>query len=88
MVIDDADIQMPSITVYSNVTGKPYTSVEEIKKLLVRQLLEPVMWEQGIKELITSGHSQYVEPWPGKQLKAIMRRIDENAWKKMINLEP
>ncbi|KAL1496536.1 hypothetical protein AB1Y20_014142 [Prymnesium parvum] len=86
-VLDEADIQMPSIKVYSNVTGKPYTSVDEIKSLLKRQLLEPVKWEQGTKDLIALGHNQYVEPGPGKQLKAMMRRIDQNAWNKMITLE-
>ena len=86
-VLDATDIKMPSIKVYSNVTGKPYTSVDEIKSLLKRQLLEPVKWEQGTKDLITGGHSQYVEPGPGKQLKAMMRRIDQASWNKMITLE-
>lgn len=27
------------------------------------------------------------QPGPGKQLKAMMRRIDQNAWNKMITLE-
>ena len=57
-VLDEADIKMPSIRVYSNVTGKAYTSVDEIKSQLKRQLLEPVRWEQGIKDLIASGHAQ------------------------------
>jgi len=85
--LDEADIKMPTIKVYSNVTGKPYTSVDEIKQLLKRQLLEPVKWEQGTKDLIAGGHSQYVEPGPGKQLKAMMRRIDQDAWNKTITLE-
>ena len=76
-----------TIKVYSNVTGKPYTSTEEIKELLKRQMLEPVKWEQGTKDLITMGCSQYVEPGPGKQLKAMMRRIDQDAWGKTITLE-
>jgi [acyl-carrier-protein] S-malonyltransferase len=86
-VLDAADIEMPSIKVYSNVTGKAYTSVGEIKELLKRQLLEPVKWEQGTKDVIASGHAQYVEPGPGKQLKAMMRRIDQDAWGKTITLE-
>ena len=86
-VLDEADIKMPSIKVYSNVTGKPYTSVPEIKTLLKRQLLEPVRWEQGTKDLVAGGHSQYIEPGPGKQLKAMMRRIDQDAWNKTITLE-
>ena len=85
--LDEADIQMPSIKVYSNVTGKPYESVAEIRELLKRQLTEPVKWEQGTKDLLTMGCSQYVEPGPGKQLKAMMRRIDQDAWSKTITLE-
>ena len=86
-VLDEASIVMPSIKVYSNVTGKVYTSTGEIKSLLKRQLLEPVKWEQGTKDLIAGGHAQYVEPGPGKQLKAMMRRIDQDAWNKTITLE-
>ena len=87
-VLDEADIKMPSIKVYSNVTGKPYTSVPEIKQLLKRQLLEPVRWEQGTKDLVAGGHSQYIEPGPGKQLKAMMRRIDPDAWSKSAQRTP
>jgi len=86
-VLDEADISLPSIQVYSNVTAKPYSSVEEIRTMLKRQLLEPVKWEQGTLALIQQGHSQYVEPGPGKQLKAMMRRIDSDAWGKTITLE-
>ena len=85
--LDEAEITMPSILVYSNVTGKPYTSVDEIRSLLKRQLLEPVKWEQGTKDLVTLGCTQYVEAGPGKQLKAMMRRIDNDAWGKCITLD-
>lgn len=85
--LDEAPVQMPSIKVYSNVTGKPYGSVDEIRSLLKRQLVEPVKWEQGTKDLITLGCASYVEPGPGKQLKAMMRRIDQDAWSKTTTLE-
>jgi len=85
--LDAADIKMPSIMVYSNVTGKPYESVEQIRAQLKRQLLEPVMWEQGTKHLVALGCTQYVETGPGKQLKAMMRRIDPDAWAKTITLD-
>eukprot|EP00908_Phaeocystis_cordata_P016976 Transcript_28293.p1 GENE.Transcript_28293~~Transcript_28293.p1 ORF type:complete len:471 (-),score=269.87 Transcript_28293:152-1564(-) len=86
--LDAAEIQMPSIKVYSNVTGQPYESVQQIRDFLKRQLLEPVMWEQGTKHLTAQmGCSQYVEAGPGKQLKAMMRRIDSDAWSKTITLD-
>ena len=86
-VLDEANIEMPSIQVYSNVTGMPYESVDEIKSLLKRQLMEPVKWEQGIQHLVSQSHAAYMEPGPGKQLKAMMRRIDQPAWAKMITLD-
>ena len=86
-LVDEAETKMPSSLVYSNVTGKPYTSVDEIRSLLKRQLLEPVKWEQGTKDLVTLGCTQYVEAGPGKQLKAMMRRIDNDAWGKCITLD-
>ena len=57
------------------------------QELLKRQLLEPVKWEQGTKDLVTLGCTQYVEAGPGKQLKAMMRRIDNDAWGKCITLD-
>ena len=33
------------------------------------------MWEQGTKHLVALGCRQYVEAGPGKQLKAMMRRL-------------
>ena len=36
--LEAADIKMPSINIFSNVTGKPYESVAEIKELLKRQV--------------------------------------------------
>ena len=32
-------------------------------------------------------HTAYIETGPGKQLKAMMRRIDQDAWGKMSVLE-
>ena len=61
-VLDAAAISMPSAQVYSNVTGKAYTSVDEIKTLLKRQLCEPVKWEQGVKVLIGAGHEGETPP--------------------------
>ena len=39
------------------------------------------------KDLVTLGCTQYVEAGPGKQLKAMMRRIDQDAWGKCITLD-
>ena len=66
----------------SNVTGVYYQSVANIRELLKRQLVEPVMWEQTMEEVVKGWQriSAYIETGPGKQLKAMMRRIDNKMW--------
>ncbi|XP_078738318.1 malonyl-CoA-acyl carrier protein transacylase, mitochondrial [Lampetra fluviatilis] len=39
-------VRKPSVRVYSNVTAHPYSSAGQVRNLLVRQLVEPVLWEQ------------------------------------------
>ena len=59
------------------------------QSLLKRQLVEPVRWEQAMEEATKPfhNHTAYIETGPGKQLKAMMRRIDQEAWGKMTVLE-
>ena len=81
---------MPGIPVLSNVTGRPYTSVKEIKKNLVLHLTHNVLWSDSVKFMISDlGVNTLVECGPGKQLKAITRRIPgcTDAHAKMINVQ-
>jgi len=87
--IDACPMELPTVHVLSNVTGEYHRSVDDIKALLKRQMVEPVRWEQSMG-IACSGflaHTAYIETGPGKQLKAMMRRIDQDAWGKMTNLE-
>ena len=79
--LDAADITMPSIPVYSNVTGKPYEDAAQIRALLEEQMVGSVLWEQSVGHM-RAHHAcaKYVETGPGKQLKAMMRRIDNDTW--------
>jgi len=88
-MIDATPMQQPTLSVLSNVTGIYFYSVEEIRQLLKRQLVEPVRWEQCMEEVCKPfhNHTAYVESGPGKQLKAMMRRCDQEAWSKMTTLE-
>ena len=87
--IDEVPMELPTIHVISNVTGTYYQSVDDIRALLKRQLVEPVQWERTMDEVVKGWQqlSAFVETGPGKQLKAMMRRIDQDAWGKMTVLE-
>ena len=79
----------PTIYVLSNVTGEYFQNPEHIRQLLLRQMVEPVKWEQQMEEATKLMHlvSGYIESGPGKQLKAMMRRINQDAWSKMTVLD-
>jgi len=82
--LSEVDISMPRIPVYSNVTARPYGSVEEIRELLLRQLESPVLWEDSIKNMLSEKDTSwtFLDAGPGAQLKGMMRRIDKKAFSK------
>jgi len=88
-MLEKTDIQQPTIYVLSNVTGEYFMSPDHIRELLKRQIVEPVKWEQQMDEATKLMHqiSGYIESGPGKQLKAMMRRINQDAWSKMTVME-
>ena len=86
-VLDELDIALPKIPVYSSLTGRPYTSTDEIRQSLAQQVTRPVLWEKVVQEMIKDiAGVQFVELGPGKQLKAMLRRIDRNAYKQCLTV--
>jgi [acyl-carrier-protein] S-malonyltransferase len=49
---------------------------EEIRELLVRQVVTPVLWEDSMRFLIGEGFDQFYEVGPGRVLRGLLRRID------------
>jgi len=67
------------IPVISNVDAQPHRNAVEIRRLLVRQVSEPVMWTQCVVTLLQAGCQQFVECGPGKVLTGLVKRIDREA---------
>lgn len=66
----------PRIPVVSNVDAQPHDRPEEIRQLLVQQLINPVRWEDSIRWLLAQGYDQFHEIGPGRVLKGLLKRID------------
>lgn len=66
----------PRIPVVSNVDARPHDSPEEIRDLLIKQILQPVLWEESMRYLIAQGFDQFYEVGPGRVLRGLLRRID------------
>ena len=63
--------------IYSNVTGQPYTSIDEIRYLIVQQIVSPVQWHATIKDMQDTEHiDRFVECGPMTALSSILRSID------------
>lgn len=71
-----AKIQKPQIPVYSNVDAQTHEDPEEIRKILVRQVINPVLWEDSMRRMLAVGVDQFYEIGPGKVLKGLLKRID------------
>lgn len=72
----DVDIVSPRIPVFSNVDASTHEDPEEIRELLVRQLVSPVLWEESVRNMIDADHTIYYEVGPGKVLRGLLRRIN------------
>jgi [acyl-carrier-protein] S-malonyltransferase len=68
-------IRAPRVPVWSNVDARPHTEPEEIRSLLVRQVLQPVLWEQSMRNLIEAGFDRFYELGPGRVLAGLLKRV-------------
>lgn len=83
-------MQPPRYTVWMNATAEPVrpgTSPAVIVENLKSQLTSPVLWDTSCMAMIEDGVTDFFEVGPMKQVKAMMKRINMNAWKKMVNVE-
>ncbi len=71
-----AALRKPRLPVISNVDALPHDNPEEIHRLLVQQVVQPVRWEASIRYLLAQGFDQFYEVGPGRVLRGLLRRID------------
>ena len=66
----------PRVPVWSNVDAKPHTDPDEIRGLLVRQVVEPVRMEESLRGLLAAGCDKFVEVGPGRVLAGLVKRVN------------
>ena len=49
------------IPVYANVTAQPMRYADEIRSILIRQLISPVRWDESVDSMIADGATTFVE---------------------------
>uniref|UniRef100_A0A672UJN6 Malonyl-CoA-acyl carrier protein transacylase, mitochondrial n=1 Tax=Strigops habroptila TaxID=2489341 RepID=A0A672UJN6_STRHB len=90
-VLNSIEIEKPLVCVYSNVDGKKYMHSKHIRKLLVKQVVSPVLWEQtmhAVYERQQGTEFPYTyEVGPGKQLGAVLKKCNLKAWKQYNHVD-
>ena len=84
-IILETEFKDPTHNIISNVTAKPVSNSDEIKKLLIEQIEKPVRWRESVLNMIGSGINQFIEVGPGKVLSSLVKRIDRNINSNHIN---
>lgn len=72
-------LQKPQRPVVSNVDARPHSDPEEIRELLIKQVVSPVQWEASMRYLLEEGYRNYYEVGPKRVLCGLMKRIDRKA---------
>ncbi len=72
-------IRPPRVPVWSNVDARPHSDPVEIRGLLVRQVVEPVLWEQTVRGLLADRCDRFYEIGPGRVLTGLLKRVNRRV---------
>ena len=77
--ISQVNFRPPEVPIVANSTAKPVTTVDEVKKELLRQLCHCVQWQPSVEYMAGVGVSIFIEIGPGIVLSKLIKRIAKNA---------
>lgn len=74
------EMKPPRVPVWSNVDARPHTDPEEIRKLLVAQVVSPVLMEKSLRGLLDEARGErFYEIGPGTVVSGLLKRIHRKA---------
>lgn len=78
-LIEGMKFSVPKVPYISGVDAEYHGDPEEIKRILIRQISSPVLWEDSMRRLISDGIGAFYEVGPGRVLRGLMKRIDRKV---------
>ncbi len=69
------ELRAPRCPVWSNVTGQPHTTPDEIRRLMAAQVYSPVRWTDCFAAMAATGLAAGCECGPGTVLAGLAKRI-------------
>jgi len=79
----------PRCSIYLNVNAKKVAAGSDpasFAELMTKQLTSEVLWDPTMKQMIMDGVKDFYECGPLKQLKSMLKRIDQDAFKRTENI--
>jgi len=72
----DVTFNMPIVPVVNNVTARPVTNPDDLRRHLVEQVTGRVRWRESVEWMVgESGIGTFAEPGTGKVLTVMLKRI-------------
>jgi [acyl-carrier-protein] S-malonyltransferase len=72
-------VNTPVVPVIANMTARPETDPDTIRKLLVEQVTGTVRWRESVGYMASEGVTRFVELGSGKVLAGLVKRIADGA---------
>jgi [acyl-carrier-protein] S-malonyltransferase len=69
----------PAVPVINNTDAAVLSGPDEIKESLIRQLNNPLLWEDSVKVMIDKGVDTFIEVGHRKVLSGLIRRISRDV---------
>ena len=77
--LSEVSLKSPDLPVISNVDAQAHTDPDDIRDILVRQVVQPVRWEECMRAMMEAGCTEFYEIGPGKVLRGLLRRISRRT---------
>jgi len=76
--LDGITFSRPSLTVFTNTTGRAVAEPDDIRTALVKQVVSPVLWENCMRGAAGAGATEFWELGPGAVLAGLARRTNRD----------
>lgn len=84
-VLAGVELHPATVPIVANVTADSVLQCEQIRTLLVEQVVAPVLWEDSVKWMIAQGVGTFVEIGSGSVLAGLIKKIDKSVAVVSIN---